>query len=91
MLDYSLQIDQFFRMHWLLLQAYVAYIEAHSNRTLCNKSLLLCSLIMAALRSRCRHYIFVLFLSFSLSFFFPHLVSAVAEWMSTILLHMVWS
>jgi len=40
---------------------------------------------MAALRSRCGHYIFVLFLSS----FFPHLISAVADWMSTILLHMV--
>jgi len=37
---------------------------------------------------RCGHYIFVLwFLSFS---FFPRLISAVADWMSTILLHMVW-
>jgi len=24
------------------------------------------------------------------SFFFPHLISAVADWMSTILPHMVW-
>jgi len=44
-------------------------------------------LIMAALRSRCRHYIFVLWFllsSFSSFFFFPHLFSAVADWMSTI-------
>jgi len=41
---------------------------------------------MAALRGRCGHYISVLFLSF----FFPCLISAVADWMSTILLHMVW-
>jgi len=53
-------------------------------------------LIMAALRSTCGHYIFVLFLSFFflsffLSFFyFPRLISAVADWMSTIILHMVW-
>jgi len=41
---------------------------------------------MAALRSRCGHYIFVLwFISF-----FPRLISAVANWMSTILQHMVW-
>jgi len=46
--------------------------------------------IMDALRSRCGHYIFVLFLSFFLSFF-PRLISAVADWMSTILRHMVWS
>jgi len=45
-------------------------------------------LIMAALRSRCGHYIFVLFLLFSS--FFPRLISAVADWMYTILLHMMW-
>ena len=46
---------------------------------------------MAALRSRCGHYVFDLwFLLLSSSFFFPRLISAVAEWMSTILLHMVW-
>jgi len=40
---------------------------------------------MAALRSRCGHYIFALwFLSFYL-FFIPRLISAVADWMSTIL------
>jgi len=40
---------------------------------------------MAALRSRCGHYIFALWflLSFYLSFFFPRLISAaVADWMS---------
>ena len=37
---------------------------------------------MAALRSRCGHYIFVLFLLLG---FFPRLISAVADWMSTIL------
>jgi len=42
---------------------------------------------MAALRSRCGHYIFVLFLLF----FLHRLISAVAEWMSTILRHMMWS
>jgi len=41
---------------------------------------------MAILRSRFGHYILVLFLSS----FFPRLISAVADWMSTILLHMVW-
>jgi len=43
-------------------------------------------LVMAALRSRCGHYIFVLFLSW----FFSCLISAVADWMSTVLPHMVW-
>jgi len=50
---------------------------------------------MAALWKRAGHYIFVLwFLSSSYSFFFfllfSCLISAVADWMSTILLHMVW-
>jgi len=43
---------------------------------------------MATLHSRCGHYIFVLWLLSS--FFIPHLISVVADWMSTILLHMVW-
>jgi len=50
-------------------------------------------LIMAALRSRCGHYIFALWfllLSFFFLLFFPRLISAVAEWMSAILVHMVW-
>jgi len=37
----------------------------------------LCILIMAALRSRCGHYIFVLW--FLLSIFFPRLFSAIAD------------
>jgi len=48
---------------------------------------------MAALCNRAGHYIFVLWLLsffFFLSSFFPRLISAVADWMSTILLHMVW-
>ena len=40
-------------------------------------------LLMAALHSRCGRYIFALWF---LLFFFPHLMSAVAEWMCTILL-----
>ena len=45
---------------------------------------------MAALRSRCGHYIFALwFLLLPLLFFLPRLISAVAHWMSIILLHMV--
>jgi len=49
-------------------------------------------LIMVALRNRADRYIFILWFllsSFSLSFFFPRLISAVAEWMSAILAHMV--
>ena len=47
---------------------------------------------MAALRSICGHYIFALwFLSFYLSIFFiPRLISAVADWMPTILRLMMW-
>jgi len=49
---------------------------------------------MAALLHRAGHYIFaVWFLSIFLSIFlsfFPRLISAAADWMSTILLHMVW-
>jgi len=45
--------------------------------------------VMATLRSRCGHYIFVPFL-LSIFFFFPRLISAIADWMSTILPHMVW-
>jgi len=45
--------------------------------------------IMAALHSRCRHYIFALWFLL-LSILFPRLISAVGDWMCTILLHMVW-
>ena len=51
------------------------------------------SIIMAALCSRCGHYIFVLWfllLSSIFLFSFPRLISVVAEWMSAILPHMVW-
>ena len=51
------------------------------------------SITMAALWNRAGHYIFILwFLSFIylVSSFFPHLISSVADWMSTILAHMVW-
>ena len=47
-----------------------------------------CMLFTVALRSRCRHYIFVLSFRLILSFF-PCLISAVADWMSTILPHMM--
>ena len=42
-------------------------------------------IVMAALRSRCGHYIFALwFLLSSSSCFFPRLISAIGDWMSTI-------
>jgi len=46
-------------------------------------------LFMAALRSRCRHYIFALWFLSSI-FFIPRLISAVRGWMFTILPHMAW-
>jgi len=47
--------------------------------------------VMAALRSRCGHYIFALwFLLLLLLSFFSRLISAVADWISPILPHMVW-
>ena len=46
---------------------------------------------MAALWYRAGHYIFALwFLSFYLLLSFHRLISAAADWMSTILPHMVW-
>jgi len=51
--------------------------------------IVLTTLIMAALRSRCGHYYFVLWFLLS-SYFFSRLFSAVAGWMSAILPHMVW-
>ena len=52
---------------------------------------LLSSFFMVALCNRADHYIFILFLFFFLlSSFFPRLISAVGDWMSTILPHMVW-
>jgi len=45
-------------------------------------------IVMAALRSLCGHYIFAMW--FISSSFFPRLISAVADWMSTILPHMMW-
>ena len=46
--------------------------------------------LMAALRSRCGHYIFALWFLLLLLSFFPSLISTVADWMSDILAHMVW-
>jgi len=49
---------------------------------------------MASLWSRTGHYIFALWcLSVFLSIyhsFFPRLIAAIADWMSTILPHMMW-
>ena len=55
-------------------------------------ALLYLVLIMVALCNRADHYIFILFLSsfFFLLLFFPRLISAVGDWMFTILWHTVW-
>jgi len=45
---------------------------------------------MAALRSRCGHYIFARWFLLLSSSFFPRIISAVGDWMSTILPHMMW-
>ena len=49
-------------------------------------------IFMVALCNRADHYIFILFLlsSFFFFLFFPRLISAVGDWMFTILWHMVW-
>jgi len=44
---------------------------------------------MVALSNRADHYIFALWFLLSI-FFFPRLISAVADWMSTMLAHMMW-
>ena len=56
------------------------------------KSSLIYHIIMVALCNSADYYIFILsfVLSSSSSFFFPHLISAAADWMSAILPHMVW-
>jgi len=46
-------------------------------------------LVIAAMLSRCGHYIFALWFLSSI-FFIPRLISAVGDWMFTILPHMVW-
>ena len=48
--------------------------------------------IMIALWNRADRYVFALWFLLLLlsSFFFPRLISAVADWMSAILPHMVW-
>jgi len=50
------------------------------------------ALVMAALQNRASHYKFCPVVSFFLLFllsYYPPLISAVADWMSTMLLHMV--
>jgi len=46
--------------------------------------------VMVALCNRADHYIFILWFLLSFFFFLPRLISAVGDWMSTVLPHMVW-
>ena len=49
-------------------------------------------IIMAALWNKAGHYIFALWFLYSIYLsFFPRLISAAGDWMSTILAHIVWS
>jgi len=48
------------------------------------------ALIMVTLWNSADHYILILSFVLLLLSFFPRLISAVAEWMSAILAHMVW-
>ena len=66
---------------------------------LCNRAdhnIFMLWFVMVALCNRADHYIFILFLSsfffffFFLLSFFARLISAVGDWMFTILWHMVW-
>jgi len=45
-----------------------------------------CQFVLVALWNRADHYIFILWFLLLSSFFFPRLISAVADWMSAILL-----
>ena len=78
--------------YWTLVDA-VLILTSQMLMILSNRGTAGKLVIMVALCNRADHYIFALwFLSiffFYLSFF-PRLISAVGDWMSTILWHMVW-
>ena len=62
---------------------------------LCNRAdhyIFMLWFVMVALWNRADHYIFTLWfvVVLLLLLFFPRLISAVGDWMSTILPHMVW-
>jgi len=62
----------------------------HVRRRRCLFVKLFWPLVMAALWNRAGHYIFALWFLSSSIFFIPRLISAVVDWMSIILPHMVW-
>ena len=73
---------------WTVEQQGLLRFEARGHMRCPNLALL----FMAAQRSRCGHYMQLWFLSFFFFFLlsFSRLISPVADWMSTIILHMVW-
>ena len=87
--------------HWNTFACSFSLLLDASNTTVCRRQLpasLLkpnsttlagSKLVMAALCNRCGHYIFALRFLSSFFFFFPRLISAVGDWMSTILPH-IW-
>jgi len=69
---------------------FVSFLNFFLQSTVSRLSWSANSHFMAAVRSRCGHYIFALwFLSIYL-FYSSRLILAAADWMSTILPHMVW-
>jgi len=62
----------------------------HETVTSMQKICYNCEVIVVALCNRIDHYIFILWFLLLSFFFFPRLISAVAEWMSAIFAHMVW-
>jgi len=77
-------------LRWIWCHVSEAMIEHYGNVFVANYVIVTVSIIvvMAALWSRAGHYIFVLW--FLLLSFFSRLISAVGDWMSAILPHMVW-
>jgi len=80
-------------MHYAVFIAYFACCNTRAHLfmvALCNREtiyIFMLWFVMVALCNRADHYIFALWL---LLLFFPRLISAVADWMSAILPHMVW-
>jgi len=74
-----------------LLQASCDLLSARKVVLNCREIMLRNNIIMVALWNRADdHYIFALWFLLLSCFFLPRLISAVADWMSAILLHMVW-
>ena len=63
-------------------------LQPDAEKSAVGKSAAPVAFIMVALCNRADHYIFMLWF---ILLFFPRLISAVGDWMSTILRHMVWS